>query len=617
MLVLWALVGTSLLSIFLEITPAGRPEASGAVVGGAVATVAALVLRGLMRLIWRRVTPPEPIAVIGPAVSADAVRRKLELFPDLHMQIVETRETLDRRDGSDGRWPQRIERIVYAPASVDDAAVREVVELSRERGLLLSVVPPFRGLFGSSAEVNHVADLPILAYRRGDFSRSTLFLKRVFDVVVSAFGLVVLLPFFAVIGVAIKLDSRGPVVFSQVRAGLHGRPFTMRKFRSMVDDAEELLQDLVPLAELDEPMFKLRDDPRVTRVGRFLRRWSIDELPQLWNVLLGADESGRPAPRADRARCAVRAGAPVPARREAGPYRADAGLRAWPAHVRGAPRGRAGLHRTPVDRRRRPDRRDDPRVRVPRSRRLLTQSPRLRIQLWSWNYDPEPTAMGPIATLWARHMTERGHDVSVVTAYPHYPRAFWGQRLRPRREIRGGVHVLRLPLWIGHESATARIREEATYATSVTGALTILPSPDVYVVVSPSFAALAPLSAVARVRRRPWVLWLQDILPEAALTTGLVRDSSAVRAAARFERLAYRSADRIVVISETFRGNLLDKGVPDPKIAVIYNPAFAGSPPRSPTHDAPTILAMGNIGLSQALAEHVRAFEASTSTPDS
>jgi exopolysaccharide biosynthesis polyprenyl glycosylphosphotransferase len=287
MLVLWALVGTSLLSIFLEITPAGRPEASGAVVGGAVATVAALVLRGLMRLIWRRVTPPEPIAVIGPAVSADAVRRKLELFPDLHMQIVETREMLDRRDGSDGRWPQMIERIVYAPASVDDAAVREVVELSRERGLLLSVVPPFRGLFGPSAEVNHVADLPILAYRRGDFSRSTLFLKRVFDVVVSAFGLVVLLPFFAVIGVAIKLDSRGPVVFSQVRTGLHGRPFTMRKFRSMVDDAEELLNDLVPLAELDEPMFKLREDPRVTRVGRFLRRWSIDELPQLWNVLLG------------------------------------------------------------------------------------------------------------------------------------------------------------------------------------------------------------------------------------------------------------------------------------------------------------------------------------------
>lgn len=221
--------------------------------------------------------------------------------------------------------------------------------------------------------------------------------------------------------------------------------------------------------------------------------------------------------------------------------------------------------------------------------------------------------MGPIATLWARHMTERGHEVSVVTAYPHYPRAFWGRRLRPRWEWRDAVHVLRLPLWIGHDSARARIREEVTFALSVTGALAMLPSPDVYVAVSPSFAGLAPLSAAAHVRRRPWVLWLQDILPEGALTTGLVRDSAAVRAAARFERLAYRSADRVVVISETFRRNLLGKGVADSKIELIYNPAVRGSSSasRPEGRGAATILAMGNIGFSQALAEHVQAFEAS------
>lgn len=287
LLVFWALVGTTLLSLFLEITPAGRPQASGAVLAGAVATVSALLLRALMRVVWRRVTPPEPIAVIGPAASADAVRRKLELFPDLHMQIVETRDALDVDDMSDARWLRRIERIVYAPASVDDPDVRDVLELSRDRGLLLSVVPPMRSVFGASVEVNHIADLPILAYRRGDLSRSTLFLKRGFDVIVSALGLILLLPFFALICVAIRLDSRGPAIFSQVRAGIHGRPFTMRKFRSMVADAEDLLQDIVPFAELQEPMFKLREDPRVTRVGRVLRRWSIDELPQLWNVLLG------------------------------------------------------------------------------------------------------------------------------------------------------------------------------------------------------------------------------------------------------------------------------------------------------------------------------------------
>jgi putative colanic acid biosynthesis glycosyltransferase WcaI len=220
--------------------------------------------------------------------------------------------------------------------------------------------------------------------------------------------------------------------------------------------------------------------------------------------------------------------------------------------------------------------------------------------------------MGPIATLWARRMTERGHEISVVTAYPHYPRAFWGQRVRPRRELRDGITVLRLPLWIGHDSARARIREEVTYAIAVTGAVAMLPPPDVYVVVSPSFAALAPLSAAGRVTRRPWVLWLQDILPEAALTTGLVRDSGVIRAATRFERLAYRSADRIVVISETFRTNLLGKGVAASKIEVIYNPAVRGSSsPSRVAQRSRTILAMGNIGLSQGLAEHVEAFEAS------
>jgi colanic acid biosynthesis glycosyl transferase WcaI len=221
--------------------------------------------------------------------------------------------------------------------------------------------------------------------------------------------------------------------------------------------------------------------------------------------------------------------------------------------------------------------------------------------------------MGPIAGIWARLMSARGHDVSVVTAYPHYPGAIWGRgRLRPHREVRDGVPVLRLPLWIGHDSAFARIREDATYALSATAAMALLPSPDVYVVVSPSFAALAPVSAIAPLRRRPWVLWLQDILPEAALTTGLVRDSPVVTLARRFERIAYERADRIVVISETFRRNLLDKGVAESKVDVVYNPAVRGlSRGRAATPDQVTVLAMGNIGLSQALAEHVRAFEAS------
>jgi lipopolysaccharide/colanic/teichoic acid biosynthesis glycosyltransferase len=140
---------------------------------------------------------------------------------------------------------------------------------------------------GSSVQLSHIAELPFLEYETGDLARSTLFIKRALDLVVSPVLLVVLFPLFGVIGVAIKLDSRGPVLFSHLRAGVNGRPFRMFKFRSMVADAEELLQDIVPFDKLGEPMFKLRDDPRATRVGRVLRRWSLDELPQLWSVLVG------------------------------------------------------------------------------------------------------------------------------------------------------------------------------------------------------------------------------------------------------------------------------------------------------------------------------------------
>jgi exopolysaccharide biosynthesis polyprenyl glycosylphosphotransferase len=111
--------------------------------------------------------------------------------------------------------------------------------------------------------------------------------KRACDVVLSALGLLALLPLFAVVAVAIKATSPGPVVFRQERIGLRGRPFTLRKFRTMVVGADLLLDSLRDQNEADGPLFKLRQDPRVTRVGAILRRYSIDELPQLWNVLTG------------------------------------------------------------------------------------------------------------------------------------------------------------------------------------------------------------------------------------------------------------------------------------------------------------------------------------------
>ena len=112
-------------------------------------------------------------------------------------------------------------------------------------------------------------------------------LKRTVDVVGAAFGLLLLSPLFLVVALAVKLTSRGPALFVQDRCGLGGRVFRFYKFRTMVEDAEERKAELAHLNEMKGPVFKIRRDPRITRLGAILRKTSIDELPQLWNVLLG------------------------------------------------------------------------------------------------------------------------------------------------------------------------------------------------------------------------------------------------------------------------------------------------------------------------------------------
>ena len=237
----------------------------------------------------------------------------------------------------------------------------------------------------------------------------------------------------------------------------------------------------------------------------------------------------------------------------------------------------------------------------------------LRIQLWSYNYDPEPTGIGIVSTVWAKGLRDRGHHVEVVAAHPHYPEPQWGTRLLPYREVRDGIDVLRLPLWIGRETAAARYRQELTFTAAQTAAMPFLSRPDVLVSASPSFPALLPAILNVRSRRIPWVLWLHDLLPDGAMATGLVDDEGMViRLSRRLESAAYKAADRIVVLSRAFTENLVVKGVPEEKIELIYDPAT-----RAPERLAEPgmgngrlrALSMGNIGHSQGLTALVRAFE--------
>ncbi|MDE3750526.1 sugar transferase [Pediococcus pentosaceus] len=126
------------------------------------------------------------------------------------------------------------------------------------------------------------------------------FFKRMLDIVASVIGLIVLSPVFLIVSLAIKAEDRGPIFYSQVRLGKGQRPFKMYKFRSMIVDADKKLEKLLEQNEVEGAMFKMKEDPRITKVGRFTRKHSLDELPQLWNVLIGEMSLVGPRPPLER-----------------------------------------------------------------------------------------------------------------------------------------------------------------------------------------------------------------------------------------------------------------------------------------------------------------------------
>ena len=183
-----------------------------------------------------------------------------------------------------------IGRVIIAPRTSDSEEILHAVRLSKSLGVKVSVLPRLFEVVGSSVEFDNLEGITLLGLRRGGLSSSSRLLKRGLDVSGSAVGLLLLAPFMAAVAAALKLTSPGPVFFRQERIGRDGSPFLMTKFRSMVDGADAMKDELrgtEEAAERGSGLFKMADDPRVTPVGRFLRRTCLDELPQLFNVLRG------------------------------------------------------------------------------------------------------------------------------------------------------------------------------------------------------------------------------------------------------------------------------------------------------------------------------------------
>ncbi len=160
---------------------------------------------------------------------------------------------------------------------------------------VLLPVNPFPHLIAKCG-LERIEDLSLLSFTTIPHNQVALFLKRALDTAGAFLGLLLLFPLLLIVAALVKLTSRGPVFFTQERVGLRGRLFRLAKFRTMVADAEERLDELQEMNEADGPVFKIRNDPRVTPLGRFLRRSSIDELPQLWCVLKGEMSMVGPRP---------------------------------------------------------------------------------------------------------------------------------------------------------------------------------------------------------------------------------------------------------------------------------------------------------------------------------
>jgi exopolysaccharide biosynthesis polyprenyl glycosylphosphotransferase len=212
------------------------------------------------------------------------VRDNAEFKPDKIMNVPVL--------GGVGDLPQMLQRyvvdeLIFAVSRKRLEELEEIFLLCEEQGVRTRVAVNFFPHMIAKVHLDDFNGIPLLTFTTTPHNEALLMAKRLFDVAVSSLLLVVLLPLLAVIALLIKLSSPGPIFFRQTRVGLNGRLFTLYKFRSMMENAEGMRDRVVHLNEMAEPAFKIKNDPRATPVGRFLRRISLDEIPQLYNVLRG------------------------------------------------------------------------------------------------------------------------------------------------------------------------------------------------------------------------------------------------------------------------------------------------------------------------------------------
>lgn len=266
--------------------------------------VFAVAGRAVARRLVKRRVGPERCVVLGNAAAARELRKKFRASYTSKAGVigrVKLDSTVEPQSPALGTPPllgtvddlpaligkHNVERVIIAPGTADCEELLGVIRIVKAMGTKVSILPRLFEVVGSAVEFDEIDGLVLLGLRREGLNRSSAAMKRAMDVVVAIVALVLLAPLLILAAIAIKTTSKGPVFFKQKRIGREGREFQMIKFRTMIDGADKLRDELRTLSVAEDGLFKIPDDPRFIRVGRFLRRTYVDELPQLFNVLRG------------------------------------------------------------------------------------------------------------------------------------------------------------------------------------------------------------------------------------------------------------------------------------------------------------------------------------------
>ena len=261
-------------------------------------SVSLVVLRAMARGVVAHLSPTERCLLVGEPEVGQILASQFEMSPSVNAELIgvvpgeslgpESTTTSGLRDELGSILTSRsVDRVILTVRHDEDEALLYMIRELKQFGVKVSVLPPASRIAGPSTEPDPLHGITLLGMRRFEFTRSSRMIKRSFDVAGSAAALLLLSPLLLLIALIVKLDSKGPILFRQARVGREGHAFHILKFRSMEVGADQQKPALLHLNDGATGLFKISNDPRVTRAGRWLRRWQLDELPQLINVLRG------------------------------------------------------------------------------------------------------------------------------------------------------------------------------------------------------------------------------------------------------------------------------------------------------------------------------------------